>query len=156
MPEQGSPRAWRPRLRISIRGLIVTVLTIGAGLGRMIHRAQLQRDSVAAIRRAGGTLGYEWEVQGGTFLPASQRAKPGAPGWLVDRVGVNYFGYVVFVNLLRRGSDAELAYVGNLGRVESLGLNGTPVTDAGLAHLTGLTRLRELALMRTLYSLACR
>jgi hypothetical protein len=149
MSEQASSEAWRRRLRLSVRGLILLVLAIGAGLGWMVHRAHLQRDAVAAIRRAGGTIGYEWEVQHGYFVPGSQRARPRAPGWLVDRVGVDYFGSVLFVDLLKRGSDADLVLVGNLSRLESLGLNWTPLTDAGLAYLTGLTRLRELALMQT-------
>jgi hypothetical protein len=149
MPEQASPEAWQRRLRISVRGLIVLVLTIGAGLGWMVRRAHLQRDAVAAIRGAGGTIGYEWEVQGGTFLPTPPRAKLGAPAWLVDRVGDDYFDSVIFVDLLKRGSDADLVHVGTLSRLESLSLNWTPVTDTGLAHLTGLTELRELALMRT-------
>src|SRR5690242_4393102 len=148
MPEQASPEAWRRWLRISVRGLIVLVLTIGAGLGWMVHRAHVQRNAVVAIRRAGGTIGYEWEVQHGYFVPGSQRARPWAPGWLVDRVGGDYFGSLVFVDLVKRGSDPDLVHVGSLSRLESLGLNWTPVTDAGLAHLTGLTRLRELALMR--------
>jgi hypothetical protein len=132
-----------------MRVLIVLVLTIGAGLGWMVRRAQVQQDAVATIRRAGGTVGYKWELQDGVFLPAPQRAVPCAPGWLVDFVGLDYFGDVTFVDLVKQGSDTDLVQVGNLSRLESLGLNGTSVTDAGLVHLTRLVDLKELALMRT-------
>jgi hypothetical protein len=54
MPERPSPHAWRRRLRLSVRGLMVVVLVTGGGLGWVIHRAQVQRDAVAAIKHAGG------------------------------------------------------------------------------------------------------
>jgi hypothetical protein len=56
MPEQLSPKAWRRRLRISVRGLIVLVLIIGAELGWIVQGARIQREAVAAIRRDGGVV----------------------------------------------------------------------------------------------------
>ena len=41
---------WRRFLRFSVRGLIVVVLVIGAGLGWIVRQAHIQRDAVAAIR----------------------------------------------------------------------------------------------------------
>ena len=35
------------------------------------------------------------------------------------------------------------------GKVDMVNLSGTQITDAGLAHLTGLTALKELRLVRT-------
>jgi hypothetical protein len=95
------------------------------------------------------------------------------PKWLVDHAGVDCLGNVIRVDLTRRGSDADLAHVGDLGRLEglvlidssvtdsglahlrrsttlkSLFLAGTRISDSGLAHLKGLTRLQALSLMDT-------
>ena len=142
-------RPWKRFLRLSLRGLLFSVLAIGTGLGWVVHRARIRHDAVGAIRRNGGTAWYEWESRHGTLLLASERSTPWAPEWLVDRVGPDLFGDVVFADLSKRGSNEVLAQVGELGHLESLGLNGSPVTDAGLAHLRRLVMLRELALMRT-------
>ncbi len=57
-PEVGMPdqvktvaRPWRRFVRLSVRGLIVLVLVIGAGLGWMVRQAHIQREAVAAIRK---------------------------------------------------------------------------------------------------------
>jgi hypothetical protein len=59
MPEQLSSKTWRRRLRISVRGLIVLVLIIGAGLGWIVQGARVQREAVSAIRRDGGVVSYD-------------------------------------------------------------------------------------------------
>ena len=60
---------------------------------------------MAAIRRSRGGVGYDWQYKNGQF---DRNARPWAPRWLVDRVGVDYFGRVVFVRLGGSASDAEM------------------------------------------------
>ena len=45
-----------PRVQSSVRALMALVLALGVGLGWFVHRAQVQRDAVAAILRAGGRV----------------------------------------------------------------------------------------------------
>ena len=54
MPDQARPvrRPWRRSLRFSVRGLIVLVLVIGAGLGSLVRSARIQREAVAAIKNS--------------------------------------------------------------------------------------------------------
>jgi hypothetical protein len=144
-----SPRSWRRFLRFGVRGLIVLVLVIGAGLGSIVRQAHIQRDAVAAIKEAGGSVTYDWEFDNGKFLPGG---KPWAPSWLVDLIGVDFFDRVTFVNLSQapRLPDTVLAEVGRLNQLESLELAGNEsVTDAGLVHLKGLTKLSHLGLNGT-------
>lgn len=47
---------WQRLLRPSVRGLIVLVLVVGAGLGWLVRCAQIQREAVAAIQNAGGLV----------------------------------------------------------------------------------------------------
>jgi hypothetical protein len=48
---------------------------------------------------------------------------------------------------LERAGDADLAHLKGLTELRELNLNYTMITDAGLAHLAGLTGLRELNLL---------
>jgi internalin A len=170
---QGAARSRRRFLRMSVRGLLLSIVLIGCGLGwlaRVVRTGQVQRRAVAAIYQAGGWVVYdtEWDQRQNVSI-----WKPTWPKWLVDRLGVDYFGNVVFINLHDRGNDqvlaqvdrladlkqlhrpgfavtdAGLAHFGRLTNLELLSLDDTQVTDAGLAHLKGLTGLKWLKLTRT-------
>jgi hypothetical protein len=135
----------RRRLRISVRGLMVLVLVSAGGLGWTVSRAQIQREAVAAIRRAGGWVVYE----GPTILSLAQPGWRSGPQWLGDRIGPHYFLHVAAVDLGPQGSDAVIAQVGKLSRLRQLFLDGSHVTSAGMVHLKGLTSLQELNLDST-------
>ena len=139
--ETSYKRLWRSYMRFSLRGLIALVLIVGGWLGWMVRNAQVQRDAVASIRRSGGRVWFAWQVKNGDI---DRNAQPRAPKWLVDQVGVDYFGHVVIVGLGSQATDSELSQVGRLSRVETLILHVTEVSDAGLAHIRGLTRLKKL------------
>jgi internalin A len=142
-------RPWRRYLRFSVRALIVLVLLIGAGLGWLVHQAHVQRDAVAAIREAGGAVRYDWEWSNGNSLPGGE---PWAPRWLVNLIGVDYFGHVtaaVSHHMSAATSDAIIVQVGRLTRVWSLNLHDSCISDSGLVHLKGLTNLHVLLLYRT-------
>ncbi len=138
-------RPWRRFLRFSMRGMIVFVLVSGIGLAwmvRAIRSAQIQRDAVVAIENAGGVVRYDWEWPAG---------EPWAPQWLVDLVGVPYFGNVIVVEFYSSSTtaDATVAQVGRLTELRDLDLHLLNVSDADLAHLKGLTKLSQLYLSAT-------
>jgi Leucine-rich repeat (LRR) protein len=155
MPTEPALHPCRRFLRFSVRGLIVVVLVIGAGLGWIVREAHIQRDAVAAIVKAGGRVGYDWDFSDAKPVPGRNRW---APKWLVDRVGVDYFSRVTKVSFVYRASvtDAQLAEVGRLTRLKELYVIwpfsfGTATeleqfTDAGLMCLDGLTNLKKLCL----------
>ena len=135
---------WWNRLRISVGAFLALVLVISGWLGFFVRSGRIQRDAVAAISRAGGQVWYEWEYQDGKYYMGEFHCP--WPKWLVDHVGVDYLGNVIRVDFTQRGSDADLAHVGNLGRLEELVLIDSPVTDSGLAHLRRSTTLESLYL----------
>ena len=139
-------RSWRHYLRFSLRGLIVLVLLIGGWLGWIVRNAQVQREAVAAIERAGGWVTYD---AGWSDNPDPIGRLPWAPKWLVDAVGIDCFAHCDTVRITGKGSDKELARVGHLPAIISLVFSDANVTDAGLAHLKGLTKLSELELNGT-------
>ena len=139
-------RPWRRFLRFSVRGLIALVLLTGGSLGWTVRQARIQRDAVAAITKDGGNVSYDWEWRDGKSIP------PGnlwAPRWLVDRIGVDYFGHVTRVMLFPVASDGVLVEVGRLNQLQQLNLYRSSVSNSGLSHLKGLTELTTLYLGRT-------
>jgi hypothetical protein len=78
MNDQAKPAPRPPRrfLRFSVRGMIVLVLMIGGGLGWLVRRTHSQRDAVAAIRAASGSVQYEWEWKTGKAIDAGSPPMP--------------------------------------------------------------------------------
>ncbi len=140
-------RRWRRFLRFSVRGMIGLVLVAGAGMGWLVRSAHIQRDAVAAITKAGGFVSYDWEWSNGKFTPGG---KPWPPRWLVDLLGVDYFGHVTVVgfNTNCKATDVTFAQIGRLTQLWQLMLIESSVNDASLSHLKGLTDLRSLELLR--------
>jgi hypothetical protein len=137
---------WWSYLRLSTRALLVLVLLLACWLAWVVRATRHQRDAVAAVKKAGGFVQYDWEWKDGDYVQGPRRS-PG-PRWLVDRIGIDYVSSVTFVNLMH-GSDGDLLHVGNLSRLERLNLHGAPVTDVGLASLQGLAHLQVLDLDET-------
>jgi hypothetical protein len=147
-PDIPAPRR-RRRLRVSIRALMILVLVLGLGFGWVLHSARVQREAVAAIRLAGGTVYYDWEWNNdGPTGPV--RTSPWLK-WLADRAGPDYFSSVAAVWFdhmpVKIADDELMVHVGSLRRIESLTMwTCEGVSDAGLAELSGLKRLKRLHL----------
>ncbi len=128
---------------MSIASLITLVLVLGLWLGWFVRSARFQRDAVAAITKAKGEVLYDWECRNGHWIP---HGTPWAPRWLVDAIGVDHFGNVVYVRI-PGPSEAELSHIGNLVQLRTLVItNKLDLTDSGLAHLKRLKNLRTLEL----------
>jgi hypothetical protein len=101
-----------------VRGLIVAVVVIGAGLGWIVREAYIQRDAVAAIKKAGGFVKYDWEW---TFEKNNiSGGMPWAPVWLVNPIGVDDFGHgtAVGLPLFPSAADETFAEVGRLRQLQ--------------------------------------
>ena len=116
------------------------------GWARLVHpQCALQREAVAAIKKAGGGVRYNWEWQNGK--PGSATG-PWAPKWLVDRLGLDYFCRVTKVEIVgHETSDAEMNHIGNLPSVEYLRFYDVRTSDAGMANLAALHELRILVML---------
>jgi internalin A len=146
-------RWWRiSRLRLSLRALMIIVLALGCGLGWVVRRAHVQRDAVAAIERCGGRVWYDWEVRrsrvqaDGEYIGGISRKKSVSrwPKWLVDRLGPDYFGDVVQVQVGGKDPDAVMTRVAKLSRLEQLNFTlDVPVSDAGIKSVRELTALKS-------------
>jgi mRNA interferase HigB len=156
-PSLAQPSKRRHKIRLSVRALLLLVLLIGGGLGWVVNRAQVQREAVAVIEAAGGRVGYD--------LPSHPQFEPVSTAdrcrlWLADRLGQDVVGTVTDVYLdtsdavtnikTFEKADTVLVQIGRLSHVDRLEFDGcTGVNDAGLAHLSALTRVRWLSLQYT-------
>ena len=105
-------RRWSRRLpRLSVRGLTILVSIAGAMLGLAIRGARVQHDAVLAITLAGGTAHYNWEEpkdRSPPYLAAlDPHSRPVAPQWLVNFLGVDYFGHVVSLPCRRNTKELK-------------------------------------------------
>lgn len=124
-------------LQFSLRVLFVLVLLVSIGMSWLaveMARARRQREAVAAIEKAGGTVSYAF-------------SQPSAPGWIYSSLGHDFFVDVVevFASGAKFG-DSEATYLQELPELTTLRLQWTRVTDSGLDHLKGLTNLTLLDL----------
>ncbi|QEH38975.1 hypothetical protein OJF2_75870 [Aquisphaera giovannonii] len=139
-----SRRPWWQRLRLSVRALMVLTLVIGGLIGWFIRCATIQREAVEAITAAGGSVRYDFQDDARPRL-RNPSGTPSVPRWLVDLLGIDFFADVTTVSIQGPQGDAILGHIGRLHRLRWLTARSTPLTDAGLAHLAGLSELRGLS-----------
>ena len=172
-PLTSGPR--RGRLRLSLRGLMLAVIPLAAGLGWMAHAIRTQREAIRIIRAAGGVVRFDYQMQqvagpGGT--QSVFRTEPAAPRWLRWFLGDELFRSVQWVGLSPLPTPDTLAAVARLDRLEQLSLNdqgggsdysqlrglsrledlqvgGSGVDDAALAAIAGIGTLRKLQVIGT-------
>jgi Leucine Rich repeat len=159
---QGQPSISAPmrfRIRVTVQLMMGLVAAFGIGLAWVKYdcrrRAQLERDALQAIIEAGGSVWFGEQSSQGTRAPQLQGPRG---SWLADLFGSDPPEARFSIELPDEcRSDQLLVHVGRLRELQELDLaaggastaSGTcmvPVNDARLAHLRGLTSLRELRL----------
>ena len=138
-----NPPAKRRRFALSLRAYMVVVLVVGTWISWVGYKTRVQMHAVERIRKAGGAVSYDWEWRGIAPLRPSE---PPVPQWMIDKFGPDFFGYIALVALPIEDlvSDDLITEVARFDRLEYLAISAKSVTDAGLARLQGLTRLKTL------------
>lgn len=116
-------------------------------LGWSLERSRTHRDSVAAIRQAGGTVYYSYNIAAnGQRIPDAR--SPHA-AWLRRILGDEFFARVEMV-FLEDATDELLEslrdHLGNLRTLDSLHLTHSKLTDKSAKDLAELTQLKGLYL----------
>ncbi len=93
------PRPRRRWFRVSLRGLMILVVLIGGAAGWVANTIRTQRQSIAAVRAAGGDVRFDWEKQqvGVSRGRPVYRNGPSAPRWLRRWLGDELFQQVTSV-----------------------------------------------------------
>lgn len=195
LPDSHRPKRRFRWFRYSLRTLMLFVTACALAcswLAVKLKEAKRQHKAVEAIQKAGGQVHYDYQLDASGKEIAG--AKPHTPVWLRNLIDEDLFDNVVKItawrdkqlqhikdfpdlqsldfycgidvtdngmaNLqyvpelceLRFGSsqsqvtEAGLAYIRPLARLRHLELRGVPINDAGLQCLDGLTALEDLSL----------
>src|SRR5262249_1611913 len=126
MPDQPRPASRRRWLRTSVRSLIVLVLLFGCWLGWTVRRARIQREAGETRQQTGSDVVYDWERSHDSYFDRDLKATSPAPRWMVDRLGVDYFGYVIQITF--SGGDGDFASIRSLEGLESVYIENTKST----------------------------
>jgi len=149
MPQTSNATPKHRWFRFSLRTLLIVVVLLSLPLGWFVRQAQRQRKAVEAIRKAGGLVWYDYELDEDGFSTGTE--EPPTPAWLRELIGDDFFLDVVGVGVAEDTGvgDVVLEHVKGLTKLEYLVLGGSPITDDGLENAKGLTRLDGLVLLGT-------
>jgi hypothetical protein len=144
--ETQSPAHPRIRPRLLGGALGALCLVFGGWFVANMVAAARQKAAVEYIENLGAVVWFDYQFDAsGREIP---EAEPPGPFWLRRILGDDFFTNVTKLHL-RDLSDDKLDCLDAFGRLEWLDLTDTQVTDAGLAHVSGLIQLRTLNLRAT-------
>jgi hypothetical protein len=122
--------------RFSLATMFVSVAVVCVWLAIVASRANRQRQAVAAIKSMGGEVAYGAEINESAATLTRQLLRRWLPRDCSDDV--------VWVRLPRNAGDAQLVYLLSLPNLETIWLENSQVTDAGLDQLSAFTNLRRM------------
>jgi hypothetical protein len=147
-----APRRRWPRFRL--RTLLLLVVIIAIPLGWNVNRARDERRVVSELEKLSARILYDYQVpQINGVYRFSQTARPPGPEWLRNSLGQEYFVDVVQAMIDGPGPDGRfadndtLAQLAKLPKLKWLVVRGDGMTDAGMAHLAGMSELVELGVL---------
>lgn len=150
-PDDSSPkledadRPQMPRRRggLSLRVSLGMMAFLAIVLGFWANHARQMREATAMIRKHHGMYYYDFEYLDYVFV-----AKPRswAPQWMRALIGDECLHDVVYVRITDPSfNDQDLSLLSRrFPKVKSLGIDGTSITDRGLANLRGNRSLTAL------------
>jgi hypothetical protein len=176
-PKADPPKRKRRWFQFSLRTLMIFTVIVAvpcAWMGRKIDQKRHERNAVETIRKLGGAVYYNYEMET-DFEPPEDRhfnAQPHGPGWLRRILGDDFFSdptvamvagddwsdddlacfealptlKSVRLGPALRVTDDGLAHLENLSQLESLSLSSRGITDAALVHVKPMTKLQILLL----------
>ncbi len=155
----GTAVVMRWRFQFSIRSLLMLALAVAlpfSWLAMEMRKAKEQKEAAVWVEMVKGWIEYDYE--------STNVVTPG-PNWLRSLVGKDLLSDVVSADLAHQYeswnggesaqwgnldvTDAGLEHLNGFSRLEELQLDNTQITDAGLEHVGNLTQLRTLSLVNS-------
>jgi len=149
--------------RFSLRTLLLLIAVLCVWLGIQVNAAHRQKAAVEAILRAGGSVGYTYQLRpDGTFRSPypefslfyiDRNAPTPGPAWLRKLIGDDYFRTAVQVQIPITDEDAAKAAINAMARLPTIrGVSlvafkrDCKIQDRDLAPLGRLNKLQRLSL----------
>ena len=155
MTEAKPKRRW---FRFSLRTLLVLMTVLCVWIGIQVNSARRQREAVAAILKAGGTVAFDYQVvrqplpttPGSHWLSSDTKNSPPGPAWLRRQIGDDYFRTVAFVyfHMPNRTIDKTvLDQLVSLPQTEQFLIQNCDIRDTDLTALKQLHQLTTLQIV---------
>jgi hypothetical protein len=162
-------RRW---FRFSLRMLLAVVTVLCVWLAFKVNAARRQKEAVAAILKAGGSIGYDYQtvlVSGHPdWFSVEDHKLPSWPIWLSKMFGKDYLSDIwvaSFYNLPRSISESDFAQLSKLPTLRFMYLTNLKIAssdadryrrlrDKDLEVLIGLRNLRYLNIIGAEFSAA--
>lgn len=148
-------KRWRPRLRFSLRAMLIAMTVVCLFLGYQVQRARVQRNAVAGLSINTMDIMYDWEcaARARSLVTSGRYGVPPGPDWLRNLIGGEYFQEVQEVRFqVDQDTDpAVFGHLANLPQLQELAIYGpyeAPLQLEGLdrGFLANLRHLESLAL----------
>jgi hypothetical protein len=125
---------------------MLLIAAVAACLGRQVNLANTQRNAVAAIRRSGGSVvfDYEFDARGNR-----RSGRCWAPTWLQDAFGPDYFRTVYAFDMPSKTKGADLDFTRSLTDLRIFTLWDSDVRDEHLTHIRSMPHLIRIDLGKT-------
>ncbi len=139
----------KPWFQYSLRSMFCFTLfcaVVSAWFGLRLSSSTRQREAVALIKKAGGSVEYDFEIdENGEML----FGRSAGPEWMCDWLGVDILSNAVSVVWFNSDSQFKLELLPLLPSVTIVHLVGGEINDAGIESLCKLSKLRKLFLINT-------
>ena len=147
-------RTGRRRFQFSLRTLMVVMTMLAVWTGWTVSKVKRMQRAIASVEWLGGFIAYKHQWRDGEFLPNARPPASNWMRLLFgERYGAEPVEIQLFACPQMRAAeftDAEAAAISQLEELTWLVLMDTKLTDAGLRHLHRLTKLGRLDVEGTL------
>ena len=126
----------RRLFQFSLRTLLIVLTALGIWLGLHVQRARKQKEAVAAVRKLGGWVHYDFQESPAGSRKFDGKIEPWLPRPVVSVFGEDFFFDVVEVNLV---------YSNDSGKREE----NANFSSQALRHLTEFPKLRQLLMRKS-------
>lgn len=127
--------------QISLRTFLAILTIACIWLGTAAQKAAQQRKAVEWITEKSGRAWYDFQIDNPRGLPVDLQAEPPGPDWLRDRIGLDYFANLRWVEV---DGASDVSLLATLHDLQELHVDDSSVTD--ITALKKLTNLRRLFL----------
>ena len=138
-------------LKISLRWLLILVTIACVWLGRHVRRADQQRKAIDKVSTLGGWIRYDYQLQNGKFIPASDSK---IPQYVRDIFGHDFFHSVVEVSFVysddsgtrednENRSELSLEMLSGLPNLKRIYFCGEQINDRNIKHVSQLKNLER-------------
>jgi hypothetical protein len=134
--------------RTKMRTLLIAIAIVAVAAWCLVDQPKRRGKAITTTKQVGGFVQLDGEYQPESTAPPFSRR--GLARWSDKWLGPEFAHDLSVVSLDgQRISDDDLTCFEKVARPRRLYLNGTPITDAGMAHLADLSELEILELRET-------